>query len=171
MACSCWQGTFHCSSVSRKSRRQSQKMLVMAEVTGWPKEIWEGYFSWMENRYFHLLLSLNLKCFHNSETQLFQTLITRQSYGQQMRYYNIKQPALPISVRNSERIPGLSLTGDSELTVWEIFFISAADKICHWWSENSVLGKKKASLLIELTRKTRNYKIPFFPPSNEQYTN
>lgn len=63
------------------------------------RNIWEGYFSSMENLYFHLLLSL---CFCNSETQLFLTLITRQSCSQQRRHYNIKQPASPISVRNSE---------------------------------------------------------------------
>lgn len=128
------------------------------------KKVWEEYFSWMENLYFHLLLSLHPKCFHNLETQLFQMLITRQSYSQQMSHYNINQQCSPISARNSQRIPGLSLAGDSELTVWEIFFISTADMIRHWWSEYSVFkGKKRHLCLQDWQEEQEITKSLFFP--------
>lgn len=143
MACSCWQGTFHCALYLERGGGRVRRCWWWQRSLGDRKKFGRdtsaGWRIGISISFSHLIWNVSII----QKRSFFQTLITRQSYGQQMRYYNIKQPALPISVRNSERIPGLSLTGDSELTVWEIFFISAADKICHWWSENSVQGEKR----------------------------
>lgn len=57
------------------------------------------------------------KMFLKLRNTAFQTLITRQSYQQKMKHYIIKKTVLAINLINSERIPGLPLTGDSELSV------------------------------------------------------
>lgn len=77
----------------------------------------EGTFQLEAESVFPSLLSLNPKCFLNSKPQPFQTLITRQSYQQKMKHYIIKKPVLAMNLTNSERTPGLPLTGDSELSV------------------------------------------------------